>query len=46
MKILRVAIIVILLALIGGFVFLSTTDIPVERTEVRKTIPNDRFFKD
>lgn len=35
--------ITILLAIVGGVVFLLTWDIPPPSAEVEKVIPNDRF---
>ena len=32
------------LLLIGGFAFFAVTDVPVKKTEISKTIPNERFF--
>lgn len=32
------------LLLVAGFAYVAFTDIPVEQTEIVKTIPNDRFF--
>lgn len=29
---------------VGGFVYFSLTDIPVEKTTITKTIDNERFF--
>lgn len=33
-----------LIICVGGFVFLATVNVPVEQTQVTKTIPNDRIF--
>lgn len=33
-----------LLLLIGAFGYLTMVDVPIARTPVEKTIPNDRFF--
>ncbi len=38
MKIAKFVLPVILLALIGGFLYVALTDVPVVQTEVRKTI--------
>jgi cell division septal protein FtsQ len=44
MKILfRLLLIVLLLIVIGGAVFLATSDIPSPLKPVEKIIPNDRF---
>ena len=32
------------LLFIGGLTFLATSDAPVKKTEITKTIPNERFF--
>jgi hypothetical protein len=31
--------------IVGGFAFLALTDVPVEHSQIQKTIPNDRFLK-
>jgi hypothetical protein len=33
-----------LIICVGGFLFLATVNVPVEQTQVTKTIPNDRIF--
>ncbi len=33
-----------ILTLVGGFIFLAVTDIPVEQTQIKKTISNERFY--
>lgn len=40
----RILLPVIALLVIGGFAYLAFTDIPVEQNEIRKVIPNERFF--
>ena len=30
--------------IVGGFTFLALTDVPVEHSQITKTIPNDRFL--
>lgn len=43
LPIIAAAVVVVLLA--GGFAAIALMDIPVQQTEITKTIPNDRFFK-
>ncbi len=33
-----------LIICVGGFVFLATVNVPVEQTQITKTIPNDHIF--
>jgi len=40
-----VILLVVLIAIAGGFAFLSTWDIPPPLAPVEKVIPNDRFPK-
>ncbi len=35
---------VVTLLLLSGFTYLAITDIPVEKTLIKKTISNERFF--
>jgi hypothetical protein len=35
----------VVVLLIGGFAAVAFMDIPVQQTEITKTIPNVRFFK-
>lgn len=39
----RIAIIVLLLVIVGGIAALAMLDIPAPTTHVEKVIPNDRF---
>lgn len=32
------------IGMIGGFVWLAVTDVPIEKTTIKKTINNERFF--
>ncbi|MEQ8164721.1 MAG: hypothetical protein RIC93_01450 [Alphaproteobacteria bacterium] len=36
-------VVLVLIVLVGGFVFLSTWDIPAPTRQVEKTLPDDRF---
>jgi len=42
-RIALVAVIVVVLALVGGGVFFATWDIPPPSAKVEKVLPNDRF---
>ena len=44
MKKLKLVISLFAVLILGGFTYFAITDIPVERSEVTKTIPNERFF--
>ena len=35
----------IALLLVGGFIALAFTSVPVTQSEIRKTIPNEQFFQ-
>lgn len=37
--------ILLLIGLVGGFAYVTMTDVPVSQTEVSISIPNDRFYK-
>lgn len=32
------------IGIIAGFVWLAVTDVPIEKTTIKKTIDNERFF--
>ncbi|HEY8191708.1 MAG TPA: hypothetical protein VIG74_04725 [Alphaproteobacteria bacterium] len=36
---------IVVVILVGGFAAVTFMDIPVQQTEITKTISNDRFFK-
>jgi hypothetical protein len=42
-RIALVAVIIVVLALVGGAVFFATWDIPPPSAKVEKVLPNDRF---
>lgn len=44
MKILKYALALLFLSLIGGFAVLAFTEVPVPQQEVSKTIPADKFL--
>ena len=44
MKLIVILFSAVLLLLIGGFAYLAMSDVPVETTQISKTISNDRFF--
>lgn len=44
-KVTRIGLAVAALLLAGGFAYLAAVDIPVTQSEIVKTIPNERFFK-
>jgi hypothetical protein len=35
----------LLLMVLGGFGYLAMMDVPVQQSDVEKTIPNSRFFQ-
>jgi hypothetical protein len=45
MKIKTIILCLVLVALCGGLTLLAVSDVPVKSAEVRKTIPNEQFFK-
>jgi hypothetical protein len=46
MKLLKLLITLIFIALIGGFVFFAFTDVKITQTEVSKEIPHEQLFED
>ena len=44
MKLIKLIFTLIIVAVIGGFAYVATTDVPIEQSEISKTISNDRFF--
>jgi hypothetical protein len=45
MKPLNVLLLLIVAAVVGGFVWFAVTDVPVEQTTVSENIPNERFLE-
>ncbi len=45
MKFIHIALAVTVLVIAGVFSFLILADVPVEQSEITKTIPNDKFFE-
>ena len=43
MTFLKILLVLVVLA-VGGFTFLSLTNVPVAHSQITKTIPNDRFL--
>jgi hypothetical protein len=46
MKIFPIVLVVILLALIGGFIYLANLDVHVEQNQVEYTVEQDRFYNE
>ncbi len=44
MKFATILLAAFVILVVGGFTFLSLTDVPVEHSQITKTIPNDRFL--
>gem|GEM_PF-6890633 len=44
-KTIKICIIALAALLIGGFIFVASIDVPVKKSQVVKTISNERFFK-
>ncbi len=43
MNFIKILLGLVVLLIVGGFLFLAFTDVPVPHTQVTKTIPNDHF---
>jgi|GEM_PF-2642780 len=43
MKLSVIMLVVVLVAVLGGFAWLSFSDVSVTKTEIRKPIPSERF---
>ena len=44
MKLFKWLLTVFVLLIAAGFTYIAVTDVPVQKSEVTKTVPNERFF--
>jgi hypothetical protein len=44
MKLVKLLLSVFVIVIVAGFAYIALTDVPVEKNQVTKTIPNERFF--
>lgn len=44
MKLVKWLLTVFILVIAAGFTYIAVTDVPVQQSQVTKTIPNERFF--